>query len=199
MTEKAASVPLAMKAAGGTETDQSAPLPATGTESPKGYRVRIDHDVFAQDPALDEILAAAGFTEAQVQLVYDLAFEKLLPVAQEIARAHRAELQMRQLEACFGGREKWRIASRQIRDWARAHLQPEIYEALADSSDGILAIYHMMTGDGEPALMRNGTALADTDEGDLRKLIRSPRYWRERDPATVRRVTEGFDRLYSQA
>ena len=188
---------------GTAETSPSAAPPAKTPEAetaagpaPAGYRVRIDHDMFTQDPALDDMLARAGFTEAQVQLVYDLALEKLLPVAREIARSHRADLEIRQLEACFGGPEKWRTASRQIRDWARAHLQPETYEALADSSDGILAMYRMMTGDGEPALMHGGAVPPESDERELRKLIRSPRYWRERDPATVRRVAEGFGRIY---
>ena len=30
----------------------------------------------------------------------------------------------------------------------------------------------------------------------LRALMRDPKYWRERDPAVVARVTEGFRRLY---
>lgn len=44
---------------------------------------------------------------------------------------------------------------------------------------------------------------SDASEGDkkaaearLREMMRDPRYWRDRDPAFVRRVTEGFGRLY---
>ncbi len=34
------------------------------------------------------------------------------------------------------------------------------------------------------------------DETDLRKMIRDPRYWRERDPAILKQVQQGFERLY---
>lgn len=33
-------------------------------------------------------------------------------------------------------------------------------------------------------------------ENGLRKMMRDPRYWRERDPETVRKVTKGFKNLY---
>jgi hypothetical protein len=34
------------------------------------------------------------------------------------------------------------------------------------------------------------------DEEEVRVLMRDPRYWRDRDPAIVARVREGFRRLY---
>ena len=34
------------------------------------------------------------------------------------------------------------------------------------------------------------------DEQDLVQMMRDPRYWRERDPEFVRRVTDGFSALY---
>lgn len=33
-------------------------------------------------------------------------------------------------------------------------------------------------------------------EEELRALMRDPRYWRDRDPAVLNRVSEGFKRLY---
>ena len=36
------------------------------------------------------------------------------------------------------------------------------------------------------------------DEGALRHMIRDPRYWRDRDPAILRKVSDGFKRLYPQ-
>lgn len=33
-------------------------------------------------------------------------------------------------------------------------------------------------------------------EKELRKLMQSPKYWRDQDPETVKRVEEGFKRLY---
>lgn len=33
-------------------------------------------------------------------------------------------------------------------------------------------------------------------EKELRKLMQHPKYWRDQDPETVKRVEEGFKRLY---
>lgn len=35
-------------------------------------------------------------------------------------------------------------------------------------------------------------------EETIRQLMRDPLYWRERDPTTVRQVSEGFQRLYPE-
>ena len=35
------------------------------------------------------------------------------------------------------------------------------------------------------------------NEGDLRRIIRDPRYWRDHDPDLVNRVQSGYQRLYS--
>lgn len=40
------------------------------------------------------------------------------------------------------------------------------------------------------------TAQAEPDEAALSQMMRDPRYWRDRDPELVARVTEGFQRLY---
>lgn len=36
----------------------------------------------------------------------------------------------------------------------------------------------------------------EREEKELRQLIQSPKYWRDQDPETVKRVEEGFKRLY---
>ena len=54
----------------------------------------------------------------------------------------------------------------------------------------------MMAGD-EPELARNGsTPEPQPTEADLKQLMRDPRYWRQQDPAFIRRVRDGFQRLY---
>lgn len=46
-------------------------------------------------------------------------------------------------------------------------------------------------------VVRTTTILNSGDsEEDLRKLMRSPAYWRDNDPAVVKRVQDGFKRLY---
>jgi len=50
----------------------------------------------------------------------------------------------------------------------------------------------------EPAMVRNGAAASRADTDELKTMMRDPRYWRDRDPAFVRQVTDGFSRLYPE-
>lgn len=43
------------------------------------------------------------------------------------------------------------------------------------------------------------TPAAAPNEADLRKMMRDPRYWREREPEFVKRVTDGFRQLVGAA
>jgi hypothetical protein len=61
-----------------------------------------------------------------------------------------------------------------------------------------MALYHMMTTQ-EPTV--NAAAPADTappGSTDLRAQMRDPRYWREKDPAFVAKVTQGFQKMYGK-
>jgi hypothetical protein len=50
----------------------------------------------------------------------------------------------------------------------------------------------------EPAALRAAASSGQTpgNEEDLHKMMRDPRYWRDRDPALLAKVTEGFRQLY---
>ncbi|MFC7689997.1 hypothetical protein ACFQY5_10685 [Paeniroseomonas aquatica] len=47
----------------------------------------------------------------------------------------------------------------------------------------------------EPGLARDAATPPQETEAELRAMMRDPRYWRTREPAFVRRVTDGFRRL----
>jgi hypothetical protein len=100
------------------------------------------------------------------------------------------------LASHFGGQAPWRTTAQQIKTWGEANLAPDVFGTLASSYDGVLAIHQMMQA-REPAVLNesNGTR-AELDEGRLARMMRDPRYWRERDPSFVAQVTEGFRRLY---
>jgi hypothetical protein len=86
--------------------------------------------------------------------------------------------------------------ARQIRTWGQANLSGEVFNTLSRSYDGVLAMHQMMQA-REPAVLREGDGPpAELDEAMLGKLMRDPRYWRDRDPDVVAKVTEGFRRLY---
>jgi len=62
----------------------------------------------------------------------------------------------------------------------------------------VMALHRLMAdGGGEPKVLRPGTGEGAGDgAGDLNRMIADPRYWRDRDPAFIAKVTEGFRRAY---
>ena len=161
------------------------------------YSIEPKHDLCGPDPEVNQRLHAAGFTCAQVQLVYDLAAERLLPMIAEAAADYEAQKQRMKLEAELGGEEAFRRLAPQIAAWGRANLPKPVFEALSTTSEGVLALHRMMAK-GEPGLATEAEAPETLDEAALRRMMRDPRYWRAREPDYVRRVTEGFRRLFGQ-
>ena len=180
-----------------TDRDRHRLLAALGVpDRPDGYQVTCPHGLFEPDPELNARLHAAGFTPDQVQLVYDLAAERMVPLIQEVAAEFEAERELERLIEYFGGEDRWRETSRQMLAWARKTLPATAVEGLSSSFDGVLALHRMMTSD-EPAALRPGTGGdADGGEADLTRMIRDPRYWRDKDPAFIAQVTDGFRRLF---
>ncbi|WP_042701257.1 hypothetical protein [Azospirillum sp. B506] len=166
-------------------------------ETPDGYSIACDHGLFQPDPEINGRLHEAGYTPTQAQLLYDLAAERMIPLIQAMAAEFQAEREVERLVARFGGEERWREVSRQLLAWAGKALPPAAVEGLATSYEGVMALYAMMTGSEPAALSMAGNPPGRGDgEAELRTLMRDPRYWRERDPAVIARVTEGFQRLY---
>ncbi|XHO81150.1 hypothetical protein ABNQ38_24125 [Azospirillum sp. A29] len=166
-------------------------------ETPDGYSIACDHGLFQPDPEINGRLHEAGYTADQAQLLYDLAAERMVPLIQTMAAEFQAEREVERLVARFGGEERWREVSRQLLAWAGKTLPPAAVEGLATTYEGVMALYAMMTG-SEPAALSMAGNRAGGGEGEveLRTLMRDPRYWRDRDPAVIARVTEGFQRLY---
>lgn len=162
---------------------------------PEDYVVSPTSDLVQPDPELNARLHAAGFTQEQVQLVYDLAAERLLPMVESLVQETEATRQVERLANRFGGHERWREVAREIRTWGEANLEPEVLTALSTSYQGVLTLHRMMRG-SEPELLGRADGPARLDERTLDQMVRDPRYWRERDPSFIARVTEGFKSLY---
>jgi hypothetical protein len=163
-------------------------------DSPEGYQVTAPNELLTPDAMVNQRLHEAGFTARQVQLVYDLAAERLLPLIAEAASEFEAGRQVEKLRAHFGGEDRYRRIAGQLSAWGRAHLPEAVFTALSSTADGVVALHRMMEG-REPALSRDAQAEAGPDEAELRRMMRDPRYWRSREPDFVKRVTEGFRRL----
>ena len=167
--------------------------------SPDEYKLEMKSELIAADPEVNEQLFQAGFTSAQAQLVYDLAVENVLPILENAGAEFEAERETERLERHFGGEEKWREISRQLFAWGKAHLPEAVLGALSTTAEGIFVMHRMMA-EGEPAILQsNGAGAATNDESKLREMIKDPRYWRDRDPDFVNRVSEGFQKLYPES
>lgn len=160
------------------------------------YEITLDHPAVDIDPDVNARLHAAGFSQDQAQLVYDLAVEKLLPVLREASSSVSRDTQIAHLENTFGGPESWKHTSRQIESWARANLPDDIVDALSSHYDGVVTLHKMMTSN-EPAIVgKNNGRSPGLSEADLRQMMQDPRYWRDNQPSYVSQVRAGFEALY---
>ncbi|MFO1145634.1 MAG: hypothetical protein U1E33_03325 [Rhodospirillales bacterium] len=164
--------------------------------APDQYRLVVKNDLLTADADINKRLHAAGFSQEQAQLVYDLACERLMPMISELAAMFEADAQIERLTQHFGGPERWREVARQIDAWGRARLPGRVFEALSTTFEGVVAMHRMLEGE-EPGLLRSsGSSDPAADEAQLKQLMRDPRYWKHQDPAMVDKVREGFRRLY---
>ena len=164
--------------------------------APEDYDIDISNDFLSNDLEVNKQLHDAGFSEDQVQVVYDLAGEHLMPMIGDLAAVFEAEQQTERLVNHFGGHEKWGVTARQIDTWARSQLPSHVMEALSTTYEGVLAMNQMMTN-AEPGLLRQGETGGDVPSvADLKKLMKDPRYWRDQNPTIVEKVREGFRVLY---
>jgi hypothetical protein len=164
-------------------------------ESADAYVIEQKHPLTGPDPEINAMLHKAGFTPRQVQLVYDLAHERLLPLIAEAAAELEADRERARLVQHFGGAERFAEVARQVGAWGRANLAPPVFEALAATFDGIIAMQRMMEK-GEPALASRTEPQGAPGEAELRQMMRDPRYWQKREPDFVARVADGFKRLF---
>ncbi len=163
--------------------------------TPDDYEVDTSHGLFDADPEVNKKLHELGFTLEQVQAVYDMAAEKLVPMILELAGEFKADREIERLVAAFGGEEKWAEMSRQLLAYGKKSLPPEVLDNLSSSFEGVMALHRMMKGD-EPGLVSEGETAPQNGQGELHAMMRDPRYWRERDPSFVAKVTDGFKQMY---
>jgi hypothetical protein len=155
------------------------------------------HGLFDIDAELNARLHAKGFTNDQVQEVYDLAAEKMVPLIIQMAADYRADREIEKLDAHFGGADKWHEMARQILAYGQKNLPADVLDALASSYEGVLSLHRMMKG-VEPGLTRNSEGAGDKQSLlDLQSMMRDPKYWRDQDPSFVSKVTEGFQKIYA--
>lgn len=165
-------------------------------KGPHDYAIDVSHGLFEIDPDVNARLHQCGCTQDQAQEVYNLAAEKLVPAIMQMKADMAADREVERLINYFGGADQWQDISRQLLAYGTKHLAPDVLESLSNSYEGVLALHRMMKSE-EPSLKKDGVRNASAlEEKDLQSLMRDPKYWRDKDPSTVAKVTEGFKRLY---
>lgn len=165
-------------------------------KSPNDYCINCEHGLFGVDEELNRRFHDKGFTNDQVQFVYDLAAEKMVPMIVEMAADYQADREIERLVSHFGGEEKWRDVSRQLLAFGQKNLPADVLDSLASSFEGVLALHRMMKGEAPAVSMAKSAGGGNTAELDLHAMMRDPKYWRDQDPSFIAKVTEGFRNLY---
>lgn len=179
-----------------TELEKKLSKSPSVPKSADEYCVNCDHGLFGVDADMNRRLHEKGFTNEQVQIVYDLAAEKMVPLVIAMAADYRADREIEKLVEHFGGDEKWRETSRQLLAFGQRALPADVLDTLASSYEGVLALHRMMKGE-EPALSKKSDPQgAKAGEMELQSMMRDPKYWRDQDPSFISKVTEGFQKLY---
>ncbi len=164
--------------------------------SAEDYCIECAHGMFEADAEINNRLHAKGLTQEQAQEVYNIAADKMIPMMREMAMDYKADREVEKLINHFGGVEQWREVSRQLLSFGQKNLPEDVLDNLSSSYEGIVALHRMMKGK-EPSLHRSNTKAANSlDEAELNSMMRDPKYWRDKDPAYIAKVTQGFEKLY---
>ena len=184
-----------IKSYGDLERKLGAPAASRVPDSPDDYALALQDLPLQADADINTRLHQAGFSPDQARMVYELANEKLAPLLADLAHDYEAEAHIEHLETHFGGVDKWRETSRQLKAWGQSNLPPQVFEALSATRDGVLTLHRLMET-GEPGIGTGAGTGPGIGENSVKDLMNSPRYWRDRDPATVEQVRQGFKALY---
>lgn len=173
---------------------------ALETEGPaEDYNIIIHHKLMEVDKNVNKRLRAAGFTNSQAQLVYDLAAEYIMPTIEDIIEQFRSYRELEKLEKYFGGEERFDEISRQLLMWAEKNVPEEIYNSLNSSYYGVIALYNMMISNNEPSMINmKGECEEVLTEKKLKSMMNDPRYWRDGDKDFIKKVDDGFKNLYDR-
>lgn len=165
-------------------------------KSAEEYCINCEHGLFEADAEMNKRLHAKGFTQEQAQEVYDLAAEKMMPMIMEMAGDFQADREVEKLIAHFGGEDNWKEVSRQLLAFGQKQMPADVLENLSSSYEGILALHKMMKGEDPKVSKAETQANSGADMNELKSMMRDPKYWRDKDPSTVAKVTSGFKKIY---
>ena len=153
------------------------------------------HELY-DDENLRQKFLEIGLTKSQVEKIYDIANDFLSPVISELFAARDDVSAMNELKNFFGGDEKMLDALRAINTFGERFLPHDAFESLCATPQGIQSVYKMMQS-MEPNIKTDKNENEILSDSDLRRMMRDPKYWRDADPEYIRKIENGFKKLYS--
>ena len=148
------------------------------------------------DDSLREKFFEIGLTSSQVEKIYQIAEEFLTPVLSELFDMQNETSAINELKNFFGDDEKMRDALRAINAFGERYLPRDAFDAMCATPQGIRAVYAMMQS-MEPSIETDDGTSKNLTDDMLRRMMRDPKYWRDQDPEYVRKIENGFKKLYS--
>ena len=137
-----------------------------------------------------------GLTTTQVEKIYSIADEFLSPVLSDLFSVQNEQSAMNELKNFFGSTEKMNEALHAINEFGQRFLPHDAFDALCSTPQGIQGLYNMMQS-MEPNVEIQNSSEKNLSENDLRRMMRDPKYWRDNDAEYIRKIENGFKKLYS--
>ena len=171
-----------------TKFNRAIGVPANASE----YPVNELYD----DENLRQKFFEIGLTSTQVEKIYDIANDFLSPLISDLFTVKNETAAINELKNFFGGTEKMNDALRAINTFGEQFLPRDAFDALCATPQGIQSIYKMMQS-VEPDVQTDKNETTNLSDTDLRRMMRDPKYWRDNDAEYIRKIENGFKKLYS--
>ena len=163
-------------------------VPDNASEYPINYLL--------DDESVREKFHQIGLTSKQVEQIYNIAEEFLHPTLQNLFQIQSQTNAINELKNFFGSSEKMEEALKEINAFGEKFLPKDAFEELCSTPQGIQGIYKMMQS-MEPEVFTNKNESENLSDDALRTMMKDPKYWRDQDPEYVRKIENGFKKLYS--
>ena len=138
-----------------------------------------------------------GLTSSQVEKIYAIAEEFLQPTLKNLFELQNQTNAINELKKFFGDDEKMNNALREINVFGERFLPRDAFDELCSTPQGIQGIYKMMQS-MEPDVLTNKNETENLTDEALRKMMQDPKYWRDHDEEYIRKIENGFKKLYSK-
>ena len=149
------------------------------------------------DESVREKFHEIGLTSKQVEQIYNIAEEFLQPTLKNLFELQSQTNALNELKNFFGSTEKMNEALREINAFGERFLPASAFDELCATPQGIQGVYRMMQS-MEPEILTDKNMSENLTDDDLRNMMKDPKYWRDQDPEYVRKIENGFKKLYSK-